>query len=312
MARLSPSGLPSPQVALALEAMATRFELLIWDDADPTRLRAAGEEALAEIVRAERRLSRFRPTSEIAWVNAAAGGEPARLSPPVFDLVARSIDLARLTGGAFDPTVGPLLRAWGFRGAPAAGSEDVRRARELVGAARITLDAALRTVLLPEPGMELDLGGIGKGAAIDDAVALLREAGVRTALLHGGTSTIHTVGDAPDGGAWRVGWHVPGEEHPRVVELGGGRPALAVSAPHGRTSGAPGQRRGHVVDPRSGTPSEAASSAAVSGPTSTLCDALSTALLVLGPDGAPLLARHFPGYRAAVVGRSPAQSSGKS
>ena len=292
--------------AVAVEAMATRFELLVWDEGDPARLRAAGEEALAEITRAEGRLSRFRSTSEIAWVNAAAGGPPVRLSPPVFDLVARSVELARLTGGAFDPTVGPLLQAWGLRGSGTPGDPgSVARARGLVGAERLELDEAARTVRLPEPGMELDLGGIGKGAAVDEAVALLRESGVHTALLHGGTSSVHSIGESPDGGPWRVGWHVPGEDAPRVVELASGRPALAVSAPHGRTAGDGERTRGHVIDPRSGEPTRAAATALVSGLSSTLCDALSTALLVLGPEGVSLLERRFPGYRAEVVGSRP-------
>jgi thiamine biosynthesis lipoprotein len=290
-------------VVVAVEAMATRFELLIWDEKDPARLRAAGEEALAEIVRAEERLSRFRPTSEVAWVNAGAGGAPVPVSPAVFDLVVQSVELARLTEGAFDPTVGPLLLAWGLRGSPTAHDPVVvARARGLVGAERLELEEAARTVRLPEPGMELDLGGVGKGAAIDEAVILLRDSGVRTALLHGGTSSVHSIGALPDGGSWRVGWHVPGKEVPRVVELTSARPALAVSAPHGRTAGDGEHRWGHVIDPRTGEPTDAARTALVSGPSSMLCDALSTALLVLGAEGTALLESRFSGYRAEAIG----------
>jgi thiamine biosynthesis lipoprotein len=282
--------------------MATRFELLIWDEEEPARLRAAGEEALAEIVRTEERLSRFRPTSEIAWINSKAGGEPVRASPAVFDVVVRSAEIARLTGGAFDPTVGPLLRAWGFRGGEArADPEALDRARELVGMEKVEIEPETRSVRLPRLGMELDLGGIGKGAALDEAIALLQESGVRAALLHGGTSSVHTIGESPDGGPWRVGWHVPGEDVPRVVELGPGRPALAVSAAHGRTAGDGEDAWGHVIDPRSGHPTRAAQTALVSGPSSTLCDALSTALLVLGAEGASTLERDFPGYRAETL-----------
>jgi thiamine biosynthesis lipoprotein len=289
-------------VVLAAFAMATRFELLVWDEGDPARLRAAGEDALAEISRTEARLSRFRPTSEIAWVNAGAGGAPARLSPIVFDLVVRSLELARLTDGAFDPTVGPLLRAWGLRGSETPGDPAaVARARAVVGWGRLELDEGARTVRLPQAGMELDLGGIGKGAALDAAGALLQETGVRAALLHGGTSSVHSLGELPDGRPWRVGWHVPGEDAPRVVELTAERPALAVSAPHGRIAGDGARSWGHVIDPRTGEPTRAARTALVTGPSSTLCDALSTAFLVLGPEGAPILQEHFPAYRAEAV-----------
>jgi thiamine biosynthesis lipoprotein len=289
-------------VAVAVEAMATRFELLIWDDEEPARLRAAGEEALGEIVRAEERLSRFRPTSEITWINSKAGGEPVRVSPAVFEIVTRSAEIARLTEGAFDPTVGPLLVAWGFRGGEARPEpETVDRARSLVGMEMVEIQRDARSVRLPRPGMELDLGGIGKGAAVDEAIALLRESGVRTALLHGGTSSVHVIGESPEGGPWRVGWHVPGEDGPRVVELVPGQPALAVSAPHGRTANAGEESWGHVIDPRSGEPTRAAQTALVSGPSSTLCDALSTALLVLGAEGASTLERDFPNYRTETA-----------
>jgi thiamine biosynthesis lipoprotein len=277
--------------------MATRFELLVWDQGDPVRLRAAAEEALAAITRAEDRLSRFRPTTEIAWINARAGGDPVPATPVVLGLLARCADVSRLTGGAFDPTVGPLLRAWGFRGDPAADEEGIETARGLVGIHRVELDADRHTVRLPEPGMEIDLGGIGKGAALDEAIALLRDAGVVTALLHGGTSSVHVVGEAPGGGPWRIGWRTPGDDTPRTVELEPDRPALAVSAPHGRTAGDGGRTWGHVMDPRAGAPAPVARAALVTGPTSTLCDALSTALLVLGPEARPSLEMHFPHYR---------------
>jgi len=290
-----PSVGEEPQVAIALEAMATRFELLLFGE-DAIRLRAVGEEALGEIARAEERLSRYRPTSEIAWINAGAGGAPVRVSPPVFRLLERCAELARLTEGAFDPTVGPLVR-FGAELGPRSG--EAATARGLVGMHLVRLDAADHSVRLPEPGMELDLGAIGKGAAIDTAIEVLREHGVPAALLHGGTSSVHTIGPAPGGGTWRIGWRVPGESEPRVVDLDRERPALAVSAPHGRAL--PGAAGGHVLDPRTGKPAHGVLSALVRGPSSTLCDALSTALLVRGADGWRLLAERFPDYVGEVA-----------
>lgn len=288
------------RVALALEAMATRFELVLHGD-DAVRLRAAGEEALREIEQAEALLSRYRPTSPVAWINARAGGAPVRVDPRVFRLLERCREIARLTQGAFDPTVGPLLRAWGFvGGTPSRPAPDaLAEARRLVGAERLELDPDAFTVRLPEPGMELDLGSIGKGHALDAAVASLGEQGVACALLHGGTSSVHVVGAAPGGGPWRVGWRVPGEEDPRILDLGA---ALSVSAPHGKSFTADGRSYGHVLDPRTGEPTRAAASSAVRGPSSAMCDALSTALLVLGEPGRGLLSERFPGYAFDVAG----------
>jgi FAD:protein FMN transferase len=281
-------------VAVALEAMATRFELVLPGD-DAVRLRAAGEDALREVERAEALLSRYRPTSPIAWINARAGGPPVRVDPRVFRLLEQARDLARLTGGAFDPTVGPLLRAWGFVGgsghSPDPGA--LAGARALVGVDRVELDAERFTARLPEAGMELDLGAIGKGWAVDAAIERLVELGVTSALLHGGTSSVHVLGRPGDGESWRVGWRVPAEDTPRVLELSA---ALSVSAPHGKAFEADGRTFGHVLDPRSGWPVSARRAAAVRGPSSTVCDALSTALLVMGEPGRWVLAEALPGY----------------
>lgn len=291
-------------VALALPAMATRFELILAGD-DPSRLRAAGEEALQEIRRVEAQLSRYRPASAIAWINAAAGGEPVRVDPRVLALLRVCTDLSRLTDGTFDITVGPLLRAWGFVGGGGAPPppEALARARGLVGIAQVELDATACTVRLARAGMELDLGAVGKGYAIDCAIAVLEEHGVPSALLHGGTSSVHVIGRDSAAGPWRVAWHVPGAAD-RLRTLTAAQPALSVSAPHGKAFVQGGRLMGHVLDPRTGEPAGAAVSACVVGPSSTVCDALSTALLV----GSRSLGERFPRY-SGWVARAPRRTS---
>jgi len=287
-------------VRLALEAMATRFELLIAEEGDPHRLRAIGQEALAEIERAEELWSRFRPTSEIAWVNAGAGGRPVRVGPETLRLLLDCARFAELTDGAFDPTVGPLLRLWGVGRADPPDRPDaagIARARELVGMQRVEIDPGARTVRLPRKGMELDLGSIGKGAAIDRATEALQAQGIGSALLQGGTSSVRVIGAAPGGQPWCVGWRVPGTEAPVPVTLQGSLSSLAVSAPHGRQVESGGEAWGHVVDPRAGRPT-AAGSALVCGQSAAACDALSTAVLVLGEAGPRLVGERFPGWRA--------------
>jgi thiamine biosynthesis lipoprotein len=285
----------APRVSLALEAMATRFELLLWGRDEGT-LRAAGEEALAEIAWADAELSRYRPGSAVFWLNASAGGRPLHLDARVLALLEQSRRLSAATLGAFDPTVGPLLRAWGFVGGRGHMAESARlaAARLLVGMEHLELDLAAGTARLAAPGMELDLGAIGKGFALDRAMAVLEEHEVERVLLHGGTSSVHVLGPGPDGGPWRMGWRVPGRSpEVEVVELLA--PAFSVSAPHGRSFVHEGRVLGHVLDPRIGLPVEGALSAAVGGASSTVCDALSTALLVLGEAGLPRLRSLFPG-----------------
>src|SRR5262245_57555186 len=155
-------------VTLARHAMATRFELVLYGD-DPVALRAAGEEALAEVERTEDQLSLYRNTSEIAHLNARASHEPVRVSPPLFQLLERASRLSAGTGGAFDITIGPLVRCWGFMGGTGQmpSPQAVEAARAKVGMNLVQLDATNYTVRFAREGVMLDLGAIGKGYAIE-------------------------------------------------------------------------------------------------------------------------------------------------
>lgn len=293
--------------------MHTRFEFVLHGDADPG-LRAAGEEALDEIESLEAQLSLFRPTSEIARVNRHAHERPVKVSPPTFHLLALARELSRQTEGAFDPTVGPLLRAWGFLGGDGALPDPraLETARRCVGMDKVQLDANDFTVRFDRPGLMLDLGAIGKGYAIDCAVALLRDAGVSSALIHGGTSSVYGLGTQPDGPPWKTAILAPesaskpAPSHPTdpsnlLVELTLTDAALGVSAVSGKAFQAGDRRYGHVLDPRTGEPVQRAVLAAVALPDATAADALSTALLVLGSPGLEILARHHPTLRAWLV-----------
>lgn len=275
-------------VRLALEAMATRFELVLQGE-DAVQLRAAGEAALAEVRRLEARLSFYRPTSEVSRLNARAAHGPVRVTPSLFGLLQEARRLYDATGGAFDVTVAPLMRCWGFVNDtghlpdPTALAE----ARSRTGMHLVTLDEHARTVRFDRPGVLIDLGGIGKGYAIDEAALLLREAGITRAFLHGGTSTVYALGRPAGADAWKVALPHPGAEDPgeggllAVVALED--EALSVSAVTGKAFTVGGKTYGHVLDPRAGRPVAGAVLAAVVTPSATAADALSTALLVEGP-----------------------------
>ena len=270
-----------------VDAMATRFEIVVDDD-------AAAEAALAEIVRLESRLSAFQAASDISWINAHASTRAVKVEPRLFALLQRCVELSAATDGAFDITVGPLMRAWNFKGETGALPSPGRLAdaRARVGYRHLHLDPSDSTIRFARDGMSIDLGAAGKGYAIDQAIAILREHGVTSALLHGGTSSVHAIGRAAAGEPWRIAWTVPTGSS-RILELDDG--ALSVSAPHGKSFRHLGQEYGHVIDPRTGWPT-AARSAVVTGPGSLECDALSTALLVHGPEWSRVLRVRFPGY----------------
>jgi thiamine biosynthesis lipoprotein len=289
---------------LALHAMATRFELVLHGT-DPVALRAAGEEALAEIERLEDRLSLYRPTSEIAHLNARAAREPVPVTPELFALLQRAQTLHQQSGGAFDITIAPLVKCWGFMTGSGRlpAPEAVAEARARVGMALVHLDPQTLTVRFAREGVMLDLGAIGKGYAVERAAELLREAGVTSALLHGGTSTVYALGAPPDAEHWRVAVGNPRRKAP-LASVPLRDEAMSVSAVWGKFFEAEGQAFGHVLDPRTGAPATAAVLAAVVLPSATETDALSTALLVRGPDFQPEIAKLRPGMRSLVAAES--------
>ncbi len=256
-------------VRLALNAMATRFEILIEGDEEP-QLRAAGEAALAEIEECERQLSCFRRESLLGHLARAEIGTEVRLDADTFELFRLCADVRRRSGGAFDIDVGHLMRARGFRGEPSGAASSPTQPASTEAYA---LDDGARSIRLLRRDVSLDLGAVAKGFALDLAAATLRQSGICRALLHGGTSTVVAIG-APAGS---TGWIV-------AVEGGVAAPlvtlrdsALSVSASHGRVNV---EGAGHVLDPRTGVSARPDGLAATLAPTGMLADAWSTALLV--------------------------------
>src|SRR5689334_19310390 len=197
---------PGPNcVKLACLAMATRFEIVLYGD-NPVALRAAGEEAIEEIHRFEAQLSLYRPSSEIAHVNARAAREPVRVTPAVFTVLERAQKLSSESSGAFDITIAPLVRCWGFMGGAGKfpSTEELAEARTKVGMHLVHLNRQDFTVRFAAEGVMLDLGAIGKGYAVDCASEVLREAGVTSGLLHSGTSTVAAIGAPPGENSWKV------------------------------------------------------------------------------------------------------------
>jgi thiamine biosynthesis lipoprotein len=240
-----------------------------------------------------------------------------RVTPGLFALLQHAKSLHAETHGAFDITVAPLVRCWGFMGGTGKipRPEELEAARACVGMQFVELERADFSVRFAREGMMLDLGAIGKGYAIERAAGLLREAGVTSALLHGGTSTVYALGKQPDGQAWHVavenpraaaGLHAapaPPETAPSApsVTVPLTDEAMSVSAVWGKSFAAEGKVFGHVLDPRSGLPVSGAVLAAVVLPSATETDALSTALLTLGGEGQEHIAGLRPGMRTLVV-----------
>jgi len=284
-------------VPMALEAMATRFELVVCGAREPM-LRRAGARALEEVEIADRQLSRFRRDSVVAFLEREAMLRPVRVLPEIFELLLLCKEAHRQSGGAFDISIGARMEELGFhetvnREADEQCMKDspqsrrgarTRRESNRPGEAR-----GLEALELREESCEvvlhgrikLDLGGVGKGYAIDRAVEVLREEGVRSAFLHGGTSSVFALGAPPGQAAWKVGLRNPSGAD---VEICLEDRALSVSSTHGRRRWIDGELKSHVIDPRDGSPLGGECVAAVVHPTAARAEVWSTALLVLGPD----------------------------
>jgi thiamine biosynthesis lipoprotein len=267
--------------------MGTRFEVVVL--AGRGQLRAAGEAALDEIVRWHELLNRFAADSLLSHINRTAAARPVRLDGQTFALFETALDVWRASEGAFDVTVAPLMVRNGF------SDSSVSAHAGRSGSSAIALDSNEWTIRFRRPGIALDLGGIGKGHALDCAAAILRDAGVQRALLHGGTSSAVAIGAPPNEPGWRVA--IGSAPNRPVVVLRD--EALSVSDPAGQASptGAP-----HIVDPASGRGVENDGPVAVIGPSCAATDAWSTALVVLRDRLASSGAAeaHLPdGYRTA-------------
>jgi len=262
-------------------AMACRFEVTLPGD-DARHIEAA-RRALDEAARVEAALSVFRQSSEVSRINRQAAAAAAPASVELFALLARCQTLHSATDGAFDVTTTPLSRCWGFlkREGRVPPASDIDAALRSVGMDRVRLDGSSRTVRFAGAGMELNLGGIGKGYALDRLGHHLRRDGVSRALVSAGGSSVLAIGAA--GRGWTIDVTSPQRES-RIARLRLQNGALGTSGAGEQffVSGGNGVRYGHVIDPRTGWPAHGVLSASVVTSDAETADALSTAFLIGG------------------------------
>jgi thiamine biosynthesis lipoprotein len=275
-------------------AMACRFEVLL--DSDDATLVPAARVALDEVDAIEAALSYFRETSELSRVNREAARGPVAVSPVLFALLRLCGEVHALTGGAFDPTSTPLSRAWGFlaREGRLPETTEIEAARGSTGWQHVELDAAARTVRFAREGLELNLGAVGKGWALDRVTAGLRAAGATRALLSAGGSSQRAWGRSP----WEVALTSAGETLGRLRLRDA---ALGTSGAGEQHFEAAGRRYGHVIDPRTGWPAGEVRSATAIADEAAVADALSTAFLVGGFAVAARACAERPGTLAILA-----------
>ena len=268
---------------------------------DEPAARAAATSAFARIAVLDGAMSDYRPDSEI---NAIARRAPDALavSPDVFRVVARAIEIAKATDGAFDPTVAPLVALW--RDARKTGRlpprAAIEAARAITGWRGVELDAARQTIRLATAGMRLDLGGVAKGYILQSALEALRRLGIRAAMLEAGGDIV--AGDAPPGVAgWRIAKTSSEAVFPKTASELISNSSLATSGPSAQFVEIDGVRYSHVIDPRTGWALKSSMMAHVIDADGATADALATAATVIGLKGLYQLRARFPHARIELV-----------
>jgi len=307
-----PPSMPPPRepgnylIQVSRTAMACEFEVFLNGDEYPEGPDAAVA-ALDQVDRLEDQLSIYREQSELSRLNRTAAKGPVEVEQSLFELLTQAVKLWRRTEGAFDVTSGPLSKVWGFsrRLGRMPSDTDLAAARQAVGSQYLTLDKSARTVKFERPGMEINLGAIGKGYALDCCAVLLEAAGIQNFLLHGGTSSVVARGTraglALDRPGWTVSLRHPLRTERRLAEFRLANRALGTSGSGNQFFFHQGRRLAHVIDPRSGWPAEQVLSATVLAPTAAEADALSTAFFVGGAAVAERYCAEHPEIAAVLV-----------
>lgn len=295
-------------------AMACRFEIVFNAGQHATGTTHAVE-ALDLVDAIESRFTVYRDDSELARLNRTAADGPQPVADDLWALLERCRELNAFTNGAFDPAVGRLLRTWGFhqRAGRVPDPESLADAMRSSGMRHVEFDDRARTVRFDREGLEINLGAIGKGWAVDRVVERLSDrfgtnGGVHL-LVHGGQSSVRAVGHQASlsgGEGWVVGLVHPLRPACRLATFRLRDRALGTSGSGTQFFVDRGRRLGHVLDPRRGVPAEGVLSATVIAPTGADADALATALYVLGAEGLARIAPRGGDVAAALVvpGRS--------
>jgi len=255
--------------------MGTRIHVELWAD-DPAKGQAAIEAVLDEMRRVDESMSTYKSTSEVSMVNARAAQGPVKISAELFDLLNTALDYSRVTDGAFDITYASVGYLYNFRKHIHPNEKEIEAALPGVNYRHVVLDPKEHTVRFTQPGVRIDLGGIGKGHSVDRGIA-------HALVTAGGDSRI--IGDR-FGKPWVVGIRHPDRKDEVIARIPLEDAAISTSGDYERYFDEDGVRYHHIIDPGTGHSASKVRSATIIGPTATRTDGLSKTAFVLGPERA--------------------------
>ncbi len=255
-------------------AMATVFEIFILNE-DKAYGGQAAQAAFKKLDLLELELSRFIENSDISKINSLQANSSTRVGPATFQCLQQCAQICKNTGGAFDITVGSLYDCWckKTKSLQKPSKQELNYALERTGMSLLKMDRKNFTVQVMKDNMKLDLGGVGKGYAVDQMVKLLGDWGIKTALIHGGASSVYALGAPPDSIGWPLTISNPGESKDTLEHIYLSNQAMSGSGLH--------QKGGHIINPGTAQPLKDKIATWTIGPGAALCDALSTAFMVM-------------------------------
>lgn len=250
------------------DAMGSTYSIAVYGT-DRVQMQNAVQAAFDEVRRLDDLLSNYKPQSEWSEVNRDAAQRPVAVSPELFQLISDCLAYSRASEGAFDISVGPLMRVWGFyKGTGRLPHRaEVAAALQKVGYQHIHLDEAKQTVKFDRPGVEIDPGGIGKGYAVDRMVEVLKQQGVKSGLVAGSGSSVYGIGAPPsEPQGWKLQVRDPHDPRKTVQDVFLKNMSMSTSGSYEKFFRAEGKLYSHLMDPRTGYPAQGVASVSVVAP----------------------------------------------
>jgi thiamine biosynthesis lipoprotein len=263
--------------------MGTVFTVAVYGR-DRSFLAEVVEQVFEEVDRLDKQMSNYKSDSELSAINREAARHPVVVEPGLFHLLEISAHRSEETDGAFDITVGPLMKSWGFfrgRGRLPTGAE-ITQVLKRVGYQHVKLDVQHRTIRFDEPGIDLDLGGIAKGYAVDRAVDILRSNGITSALVSSGTSSIYALGSPPGVRGWKITVRDPYDVHKPADVIHLQNYSVSISGSYEKFFKIGEKDYCHIMDPHTGWPVQGVLSTVVLATTGTDTDGRSAGCFVMG------------------------------
>ncbi|MFQ5579469.1 MAG: FAD:protein FMN transferase [Nitrospiria bacterium] len=266
---------------------------------DQNRIDQAIRAGFSEVVRLEKMMSNYIPTSELSRINQNAGKAPVPVSRELFNLIRKAVDYSKLTEGAFDLSFASVGKLWSFRKEIVPSPKAVQERIHLVDYKKIRLEEKTSSIFLTHRGMEIGPGGIGKGYAMDRTMAVLKDYGINNAMVMAGGDTL--IRGKKGNKAWQVGLRDPNKQHGILAVLPLEDQAISTSGDYERFFMKDGVRYHHILDTRTGFPAMLCRSVTILAPDATTSDALSTSVFVLGPEKGLALIEGLDKVEAIII-----------